>query len=110
FHNNRLGIYNQDPSVGGRVAAYEEAMSELLNPLTRNIIASVQRPTDWIVIPTPLGNINLPAGPPVAAFANTDPATGRNLCPDFPENQGHYYGAWLSPSDKLALTEYLKTR
>ena len=42
FHNNRLGIYNQDPSVQGRVDAYEEAMGELLNPWTRNILGSVQ--------------------------------------------------------------------
>jgi hypothetical protein len=33
-----------------------------------------------------------------------------NLCPDFGENQGHYYGAFLLPSDKYALTEYLKTK
>lgn len=36
--------------------------------------------------------------------------TGANRCPDFLENQGHYFGATLSASDKQALTEYLKTK
>jgi mono/diheme cytochrome c family protein len=111
FHNNRLGIYNGDPSVAGRVAAYEEAMGELLNPLSRDILGSVQRTTAPIQVPTPFGPLTLPAGTPVAAFANLDPTNPlNNLCPDFAENQGHYYGAFLSPSDKHALTEYLKTK
>ncbi len=111
FHNNRLGIYNGDPSVAGRVAAYEEAMGELLSPLSRNILGSVQTTTAPIQIPTPLGNLTLPAGTPVAAFANLDPTNPlHNLCPDFAENQGHYYGAFLLPSDKHALTEWLKTQ
>jgi len=111
FHNNRLGVYNGDPSVAGRVAAYEEAMGELLNPLSRDILGSVQRTTAPIQVPTPIGNITLPAGTPVAAFANLDPTNPlNNLCPDFAENQGHYYGAFLLPSDKYALTEYLKTK
>jgi len=46
----------------------------------------------------------------VAAYANVNPATGENLCADFAENQGHYFGALLSNSDKRALTEWLKTR
>ncbi|MCU1282933.1 MAG: lipoprotein cytochrome c, partial [bacterium] len=101
FHNNRLGVYNGDPSVAGRVAAYEEAMGELLNPLSRNILGSVQTTTAAITVPSPLGNLALPAGTPVAAFANLDPTNPlNNLCPDYFENQGHYFGAFLSPSDK----------
>jgi hypothetical protein len=111
FHNNRLGIYNQDPSVAGRVAAYEEAMYELLNPLARDYLGSIQRTTDWIQVPTPIGNVTLPAGTPVALFANLDPTNPlNNLCPDLVENQGHTFGWWLSPDDKYALTEWLKTR
>lgn len=30
FHNNALGLYNQDPSVKGRLAAYEDGISKLL--------------------------------------------------------------------------------
>lgn len=69
FHNDRLGPPNGGPSVGGRVAAYEAAMAELLNPFTRDIAGSVQRTTDRIVIPTPAGDVTLPAGTPVAAFS-----------------------------------------
>ncbi|HVZ35109.1 MAG TPA: hypothetical protein VG963_21935, partial [Polyangiaceae bacterium] len=32
LHNNRLGEYSGDPSVAGRVATFEEAFDELLNP------------------------------------------------------------------------------
>jgi mono/diheme cytochrome c family protein len=111
FHNNRLGIYNQDPSVAGRVAAYEEAMGELLNPLSRDILGSVQTTTAPITVSAAGISLTLPAGTPVAAFANLDPTNPlNNLCPDFAENQGHYFGAFLSPSDKYALTEYLKTK
>jgi mono/diheme cytochrome c family protein len=112
FHNNRLGSYTGDPSVEGRIAAYEDAMDQLLNPWKRNLLGSIQRTTDWILIPTPLGvNLQLPAGTPVALFANLNPKNPlQNLCPDVVENQGHYYGAWLSNDDKYALTEYLKTK
>lgn len=110
FHNNRLGAYNGDPSVAGRIAAYEDAMDQLLNPWKRNYLGSVQVTTDWIQIPSPLGTITLPAGTPVAAFANLNPNNPlQNFCPDFVENEGHYFGALLSPSDKFALKEFLKT-
>jgi mono/diheme cytochrome c family protein len=107
FHNNRLGGYNGDPSVAGRIAAYEDAMDQLLNPTHRNLLGSIQRTTDWIQLPN---GTQLPAGTPVAAFANVNPANGQNLCPDFLENQGHYFGATLSAADKYALKEYLKTK
>lgn len=107
FHNNRLGGYNGDPSVAGRLAAYEDAMDQLLNPWKRDIAGSVQRTTDWVQLPN--GTV-LPAGTPVAAFANVNPANGENLCPDYAENQGHYFGALLSDADKYALKEWLKTR
>ena len=112
FHNNRLGVFNGDPSLGGRVAAYEEAMYELLNPFTaRDYAGSVQRTTDAIQVPTPIGPLTLPAGTPVALFANLDPTNPlNNLCPDLVENGGHAFGWYLSPSDKYALTEYLKTK
>ncbi|HEX5058866.1 MAG TPA: hypothetical protein VFV99_05870, partial [Kofleriaceae bacterium] len=123
FHNNRLGSYNGDPSVAGRLAAYEDAMDQLLNPAHRNFGASVQRTTVQITIPTAGGPVTLPAGTPIGAFANVNPATGQNLCPvpgtealgalappDVVENQGHYFGAALSDSDKYALKEWLKTK
>jgi len=107
FHNNRLGGYNGDPSVAGRIAAYEDAMDQLLNPTKRDLLGSIQRTTDVVSLP---GGLSAPAGTPVALFANLDTATGKNRCLDLVENQGHYFGAFLSKSDKYALTEYLKTK
>ena len=100
FHNNRLGTYNGDPSVAGRVAAYEDAMDELLNPWTRDMLGSIQTTTATDHrCRRRLGTLTLPAGTPVAAFANLNPNNPlQNLCPDFLENQGHYFGALLSPS------------
>ena len=110
LHTNRLGAYTGDPSVAGRVAAFEDAMSQLLNPASR--APFVARTTDFVVLP---GGITLPAGTPVAAFADSNGAGG-TLCPnlagtgvDFVENFGHNFGAGLSAADKYALTEFLKT-
>jgi len=110
FHNNRLGLYNGDPSVAGRVAAYEDAMDQLLNPWKRDLAGSIQRTSTPVTIMTAGGPVTLPAGTPVAAYANVNPATGANRCPDYLENQGHYFGMLLSDKDKKALTEYLKTK
>jgi cytochrome c5 len=104
FHNNRLGLYNGDPSVEGRVAAYEDAMRLLLNPEERTPL--ILRTTASITI----GSTTLPEGTPVGLFANVNPLTGVNLCPDLDETKGHAYGAALSAADKHALKEYLKTR
>lgn len=35
FHNNALGLFNNDPSVDGRLAAYEDAIGRLLWPERR---------------------------------------------------------------------------
>ena len=110
FHNNRLGLYNGDPSVAGRIAAYEDAMDQLLNPWKRDLFGSVQVTSTPVTVPSASGPMTLPAGTPVALFANVNPANGQNRCPDLLENQGHYFGALLSASDKKALTEYLKTK
>lgn len=106
FHNNRLGPYSGDPSVAGRVAAFEAAADQLLNPWTRDFLGSIQRTTDWVQ----LGPLILPAGTPIAWFANRNPRSpAENLCPDLVENQGHYFGWSLPAADKRALIEYLKT-
>jgi hypothetical protein len=110
FHNNRLGRNTGDPSVAGRIAAYEDAMDLLLNPEKRDEQASIQRTGDSVQLPTPSGVQTLPPGTPIAQFANVDPNSGDNLCPDVVENQGHYFGAELSEEDKYALREFLKTR
>ena len=42
FHNNALGLYNADPSVAGRMAAYEDGMTKMLSPEKRLGIKSVK--------------------------------------------------------------------
>lgn len=107
FHNNRLGPYSGDPSVKGRVAAYEAAMAELLDPRRRDLRGSIQRTDHAITV----GGQVLPVGTPIAAFASRDPAQpGVNLCPEEVENAGHTFGSTLAPEDEHALTEFLKTR
>lgn len=112
FDNNRLGLYNDDPSVRGRLAAYDDAMEQLLYPDRRDLPGSVLRTTVAITLPTPGGPTRLPAGTPVATFASLDPrdpAAGSS-CRDLFENQGHTYGSDLSDAEKHALKEFLKTR
>jgi hypothetical protein len=110
FHNNRLGRHPGDPSVASLIAAYQDAMDLLLNPDKRDEPGSIQRTSDLVQLPTPSGVVTLPVGTPIAQFASIDPNSGDNLCPDFIENQGHYFGVELSSEEKYALTEFLKTR
>ncbi|NVB85484.1 MAG: cytochrome c [Kofleriaceae bacterium] len=111
LHNNSIGAYSGDPTIAGRLAAYDDAIDELLSPWKRDLTGSIARTTDSITLSTPTGTVTLPAGFPVALYANLDPANPtQNLCPDLLENTGHYFGVWLSPADKYALKEFLKTR
>ena len=109
FHNNRLGPYSGDPSVAGRVAAFDAAFNELLNPSTRNEAGSVLTTTVEISVTVGGQTENIPAGTPVGAFANVNPATGRSLCSDYVENGGHYFGAQLSATDQANLEAFLLT-
>jgi len=111
LHNNRLGAPSAGPGVAARLAAFDDAFDQLLNPSHRNFAASISVTSDFIVLPT---GATLPAGTPVGAFANSDGAGG-TLCPgaqsgfDLVENEGHFFGAALSDADKYALKEFLKT-
>jgi len=109
FHNNRLGPESADPSVAGRVAAFEAAYNQLLNPSTRNEAGSVLTTTVAITVSVGGQAVTLPAGTPVGAFANVNPATGQSLCSDYVENGGHYFGAQLSATDKANLEAFLLT-
>ena len=99
-------------TVADQVAEFiGRTMGELLNPLSRDILGSIQKTTAPITVSASGLTLTLPAGTPVAAFANLNPNNPlQNLCPDLLENQGHYYGSLLLPWDKHALTEWLKTQ
>jgi len=165
LHNNMLGIFTGDPSVEGRLRAFNDAVEKLLWPEKRLGKASIWRTENECglhvrkeYLPEALsgladadGYVNLgpiPIGTPINLIANLQPKpleavalglkinhtllaihagnlTGEaaaaewrklipdllavNNCPDFIEDEGHYFGTDLPDSDKRALIEFLKT-
>jgi mono/diheme cytochrome c family protein len=138
LHNNELGKYNGDPSVAGRIDAFNDAVTKLLWPERR--LHTIKRTSLDSVLTLPVGQINVRAGTPVNLLANIDPRPVQNqlgmvalgifgplgITPDNPlvatalltsfsqspdliEDNGHYFGSELSDEDKLALIEFLKT-
>ena len=88
LHNNALGTYTGDPSVAGRMKAFDDAIEKLLWPEKRQGPASIPRTTvdSYIEIPVsyvpkevqPLTKSEflrigpIPAGTPVDLLANAD--------------------------------------
>lgn len=137
FHNNSLGILNNDPSVAGRLAAYQDAMQKLLWPERRAGLKSIRRTTEASTFTYQEGgSVCIARNTPVDLIANVDVVTPekfrennfltRLLChiigtghlnglflladnaPDFVQDRGHTFGSNLSDDDKKALIEYLK--
>ncbi len=94
FHNNALGKYTGDPSVAGRMDAFNDAAEKLLWPEKRPGVASIWRTSQecrlqvqLAVIPEPLKTLlkphtdpdgyfrvgPIPAGTPINLLANIDP-------------------------------------
>jgi hypothetical protein len=138
FHNNALGVFNADPSVSGRLAAFNDAMEKLLWPARRAGVGSIWTTSVDSAIPLATGyKLKVAKGTPVSLFANINAPElqllrndnffsrfigwiiGRgglrstllrnNLSPDFINDRGHTYGSDLSDADKRALIEYVKT-
>jgi hypothetical protein len=137
LHNNSVGLYNGDPSVAGRLAAYESGMEQLLWPQKRPGLKSIPRTTEKSRFAFDGGgSVCVAPNTPIDLIANVHVAPrehfGRDkllddlLCgitgsgvvnglfllldnaPDFVEDRGHTYGASLSDADKRALIEYMK--
>jgi hypothetical protein len=88
LHNNAIGIYTGDPSVAGRMRAFDDAITKLLWPEKRLGFASILRTTaeSYIQVPAPylpaglqsltkggfLSIGPIPAGTPVDLVANAD--------------------------------------
>lgn len=74
LHNNTLGLYNEDPSVKGRVEAYTDAMEKLLWPEKREgIISRTDRDTKLELPPgdpNPRFRLPVPKGTPVNLLAS----------------------------------------
>jgi hypothetical protein len=133
-----VGLYNGDPSVAGRLAAYESAMNMLLWPKRRPGIKSIRRTTERSRFEFEDGNsLCVARNTPIDLIANVHVAPrehfGQNrlpdglLCgitgsgatnalfllmdnaPDYVQDRGHTYGAGLANADKRALIEYMKT-
>jgi hypothetical protein len=138
LHNNELGKYNGDPSVSGRLDAFNDAITKMLWPEQR--LHTIKRTSIDSVLALPIGAITVKAGTPVNLLANVDPRPIGNQIgmvtlglvsplgitpdnpvvatallnlysqsPDLVEDEGHYFGSGLSDDDKLALIEFLKT-
>jgi hypothetical protein len=139
FNNNSLGIFTGDPSVAGRLKAYQDAMEKLLWPARRPGVKSILRTTTKsdIIINGATRFSGLDAGTPIKLLASFDTTNlpeiakqgwftrflnwllgrktynelllQRNLAPDFIEDRGHEFGSQLTDEEKRALIEYVKT-
>jgi hypothetical protein len=94
FHNNSLGKYTGDPSVHGRMEAYEDGMRKLLWPETREGVRSIKRTTAVTSLPDifpglkshlkgfddmQLEILELPAGTPVNLLMSVNPTHAPKL-------------------------------
>jgi cytochrome c5 len=139
FNNNSLGVFTGDPSVNGRLKAYNDAMEKLLWPERRLGVKSILRTTtkSKIIINGETRFEDVKAGTPIKLFASIDTTQlsdiekqggfntfinwllgrkkvdqlllKRNMAPDFVEDRGHTFGSQLSDEEKRALIEYVKT-
>lgn len=138
FHNNALGLYNADPSVEGRMAAFNDAIEKLLWPEKRLGARSVMLTSEDTELPLESGyRLKIRQATPVKLIANINAPElqllrndtffsrfigwligrgrlyntllRRNLAPDFVEDRGHTFASALSDEDKRALIEYIKT-
>jgi cytochrome c5 len=138
LHNNSVGLFNSDPSVAGRLAAYQDAMEKLLWPERRPGLKTIRRTTQSSTFKYEEGgSVCIARNTPVDLIANVDlvvpekfrkdnvwtrlfchiTGTGAlngifllsDNAPDFVQDRGHLYGSTLPEADKRALIEYLKT-
>lgn len=133
LHNNALGEFTGDPSVEGRMKAFDDAVEKLMWPEKRRGKDGIRRTSVDSKPRLPgRGWLEVPAGTPTVLVANLDwnalikeKLTGKflgksfeemipillehNLIPDFIEDRGHLYATGLPDADKQALIEYLKT-
>lgn len=70
LHNNMLGLFNNDPSVAGRIKAYEDAAGKLLWPEKRLGKATIKVTGKDSVLKIRDIEIHIPAGTPVDLLAS----------------------------------------
>ena len=138
LHNNSVGLFNNDPSIQGRLSAFQDAMEKLLWPDRRPGLKTIRRTTqDSTFTYEEGGTVCIARNTPIDLITNVDVVTPekfrqdnsftRLFChltgtgalnglfllsdnaPDFVQDRGHTFGATLSDDDKRALIEYMKT-
>lgn len=139
LHTSALGAFVPDPSVAGRMRAFDDAVHKLLWPDTRSGLGSILRTTQASTLRLPIGcsgaactyEHEFAAGTPISLIMSTDPALRDSLLakvrefaslwlfssapgrlfkdPDLVLDHGHTFGARLSDAEKRALIEYVKT-
>jgi hypothetical protein len=112
LHNNSLGLYNADPSLAGRMAAYEDGMTRLLWPErrlgARSMVVTTQdsklpdfvsmlskQMTEFSDLPgLDLDLINVPTGTPVNLIMNLHPKDVKTVLQAYVDGvlQGHPRG------------------
>ena len=135
LHNNSVGVFVKDPSVQGRMTAFNDAIMKMLWPERRLGVQSIPVTTidSFVTVSGTTRKVRIPAGTPVDYVARVDPTRlpdvirrssllnffsdesiyrrmlGNNAAPDFVLDRGHVFGAGLSDDEKWALIEFLKT-
>ncbi|MGK7947862.1 MAG: hypothetical protein AB4368_03395 [Xenococcaceae cyanobacterium] len=71
LHNNLLGKYNGDPSVAGRMEAFNDAIEKLLWPEKRDRVINVTDRDTHLELGTLKADV--PKGTPIKLLANLDP-------------------------------------
>lgn len=139
LHNNSLGAPARDPSIEGRLRAFEDAMDRMFHPEKRDGVKSIKRTTQKSELRFGAIRLSIPEGTPVDLLANVDlralvrderaalihgaiaaledprrralaaKLLALNTAPDFIEDHGHEFGSRLPPVEQRALIEYMKT-
>jgi hypothetical protein len=134
LHNNALGTFVKDPSVAGRMAAFNDGVERLLWPEKRLGVQSIPvTSVDSTLLIMNRRELKVPAGTPIDLIARVDPTLvppivrntfildllsdevlfknflRNNQAPDFIYDRGHSFGTSLPDGDKRALIEFLKT-
>ena len=138
LHNNSLGLFNGDPSVSGRLAAYQDGMEKLLWPEKRIGLGTIRRTTQASTFTYDEGgSVCIAKNTPIDLMTNVDLVTPEHFrkdnfftrlfchitgtgalnglflltdnAPDFVQDRGHTFGSNLPDQDKRALIEYMKT-
>ena len=70
LHNNSVGTPTNDPSIEGRLRAFEDAMNKMFHPELRDGLRSIRRTSDPSVLKLGKIQLRIPAGTPVDLIAN----------------------------------------